>query len=439
MSGQLQRKDAESFVRGLTSLEKVASLYPQGHAAVDRAVQEMARALQRALSAPGPLLVGNADGYLVVGGVPFLDQSPFAQTLLGWLAQKEVEGVVFGEATRPEDASRFCQWLRSASSEPWPGGPITLTRLQRDGALWEKAIGTYRKALNALEDAYQESEEGRIPDPERARDCVGSFSELLDESPAILRCLTLIKDYDRYTLHHSVNVCLHALGLGRHLGLGPSELECLAVGALFHDIGKTRTPPELVRKPTSLSHSEWGVIWRHPEQGRDILGEMKGLPQLTLRLVYEHHMRYDGGGYPTRTADYAPCSLSALVTVADVYDAMTTHRPYSAPLSLPEAVRTITRMRGSHLAPGALDAFLTVVGRTPVGSVVRLATGEVAVVSRLDEGGDVTEVRVVVDASGGRDRSGACSAREVAPAEVIGAADPLAHGIDPVEILRSVA
>jgi putative nucleotidyltransferase with HDIG domain len=254
-----------------------------------------------------------------------------------------------------------------------------------------------------------------------------------------MRGLVLIKDYDQYTLHHSVNVCLYSLGIGRQLGLGSAELECLGVGGLFHDIGKTRTPAEVVRKPAGLSSHEWSLIWRHPEHGRDILQEMKGLPKLTVQLVYEHHMRYDGGGYPTREADYSPCSLSALITVADVYDAMTTHRPYSAPLPLPEAAQTLLQLRGSHFEPKALDAFLAVVGRVPVGSVVRLATGEVAVVSRLHPTGDVAEVRVVIDPSGGRQSPETCAAREAKPPEVVRPVNPLAHGIDPVEILRSLA
>jgi hypothetical protein len=131
--------------------------------------------------------------------------------------------------------------------------------------------------------------------------------------------------------------------------------------------------------------------------------------------------------------------LSPLITVADVYDAMTTHRPYSAPLPLPEAVKHMTQMRGDHLEPRALDAFLTVVGRVPVGSVVRLTSGEVAVVSRVDGKGDVAEARVVLAPSGVQRQAGACAPRNVTPAQVVGGVDPLAHGIDPVEILKSVA
>jgi len=432
---RLSRGQAEAFLRVVAGLVKAQALYPSGHTAVDRAVASAGEMLGGIFAEKRPVLVGTADGYLVVGDQPFLEPTPQSQAISGWLEQRGLEAIVFEDRARAADVALFCRWLRSDTPEPWPGGAVSVTRLDRQGSGWEKGVRAYREAVGALEEAYQEAEAGRIPDAGRARETVGVFVGLVTENPVVVRGLTLLKDYDRYTYHHSVNVCLHSLGIARHSGLPSSDLMCLGLGALFHDIGKTRTPPEIVRKVTKLSSSEWSVIWRHPEYGREILQEIGEVPPLTPRVVYEHHMQFDGGGYPSRPPEYSQHPLSQVVTVADVYDAMTSHRPYKAPLPLPEAVERMVPLRGSHFAPQAFDAFLAVVGRVPVGSTVRLATGEVGVVTAA-KGGEVSEVRVVLGPGGERLALNGSIPRSVNPGEVVRWVDPLAHGIDSFKVLR---
>jgi putative nucleotidyltransferase with HDIG domain len=402
---------------------------------LDRATAAVGETLEKIFAQGTPLLVGTAEGYLVVGDQPFLDPTPQSQALMSWLEQKGVEAVVFQSQAEPGDVASFCRWLRSDTPDPWRGGTIAVTRLDREGTVWDKGLRVYREALGALEEAYREAEAGRTPDPARVRQTVGTFVDLATENPSVARGLTLLKDYDRYTFHHSVNVCLHALSLGRHIGLASADLMGLGLGGLFHDIGKTRTPPEIVRKPTKLSRSEWSEIWRHPEYGRDILHDMENVSTATSRVVYEHHMQFDGGGYPTRPSGYSIDPLSPFVTVADVYDAMTSHRPYRAPSPLPDAVSAMVGLRGSHFAPEALDAFLAVVGPVPVGSVVRLATGEVGVVTGVN-GGEVFQVRTVLGPKGERKAVSDSRPREVGRGEIAGCVDPLAHGIDAFKVLR---
>lgn len=434
MSRRLSSDAAEGLLVAVGTLLKAQGLYPVGHASVQRAEQGLGRVLRRLLADGDPLLFGRAHGYLVVGDVPFLRGSRHAADLLARLERRGVEGVVLAADARGSDVALLCRWLREEGEEAWDHPRIRLTRLATHEGAWPRARRVYRTAVEAVEEAYRESQEGRIPDANRARTCVEAFSELIADSPEILPGLVLIKDYDRYTFHHSVNVCLLSLGLARSLGLSAAEQECAGVGALLHDIGKTRTPAEIVRKPGPLSGNEWSLMWQHPEHGRDILREMGNLPPPTAQVVFEHHMRHDGGGYPKRPAGSRTHPLSPLVTVADVYDAMTTHRSYSLPKPLPEAVQTMAQLRGSHFAPAALDAFLALMGRIPVGSVVRLVTGEVAVVSGRGEGGGEMRVRPVLRPDG-RSGSRADGDRDVFPDQVVHWVDPLAHGIDPARIL----
>jgi putative nucleotidyltransferase with HDIG domain len=436
VNGPLERGRAEALVKGLAGLMKAQALYPAGHVAVVKARGGLSDALRDVFPEDAPLLVGAAEGYLVVGGVAFFDALPQAGELFRALERREVEGVILEPEVAAEEVARFCAWLRSEEAVPWEGRELSLTQLRRSGSGWERAVRVHRVAVEAVEKAYRELQEGRIPAPAAAIGCVREFSELLAENPTLLKGLVLIKDYDRYTFHHSVNVSLLSLLLAGQQGLCREDQEWVGVAGLFHDIGKTRTPAEVVRKPGRLTTAEWSVMLRHPEHGRDIVLEMGGFPHQVAQMVYEHHMRHDGGGYPTRPPQHCLAPQTPLITLADVYDAMTTHRTYSPPLPLPEAVEALENLRETHLPAWALDGFLEMMGPIPVGSVVRLGSGEVAVVSRLDDARNPVAVRIAMDPNGQRLPAGETHSREVGPGEVVSWVNPLVHGIDPVEVLR---
>ncbi len=435
MSGRPDRELAERFLRGLVGLGKAQALYPEGHGAIRRALEALGPVLERIMEVPEPLLVARTDAYLMVGDVPFVPEGPPSADLDRWFQNASVEAVEFGPGVRPREVLRFLGWLLDPGSGPWAGTHIRIARLADEGGAWGRGIRTYREAVEALEQAYREVQEGRIPDPGRALVTVRSFMGLLDENPDVVRGLALIKDYDRYTFHHSVNVCLLALAVGQFLGTEPSLLEVLGVGGLFHDIGKIRTPPEIIRKPARLTPAEWDQIRLHPEHGRRIVEEMGTAPPGAALLAYEHHMYRDGAGYPPQPPGYRLFELSPLVAVVDVFDAMTTHRPYSRPMPLPEAVENIRAAAGSRFDPEAVRAFVGVMGRIPVGSAVRLATGEVAVVARLDGEGLPVRAIVVADGAGGRLPRNRWVSREISPHQVLRWVDPLVHGINPHEVL----
>lgn len=420
MTQRLTRPDAEALLKALYALFKARALYPAGHGAVHKAAEQLDRLLRQAFSTPAPLLLGLADGYLVAEGVAFLGDNLQARQIAQRFESRGLEGVLIHPGANGADLARFLEWLRSGEAREWEDPCITLTRLNREGEAWSRGRRLHHDAVEALEGACREVERGRIPDPTEAQQCVAGFARLLDENPTIVRGLALLKDYDRYTFFHSVNVCVLALGVGRELALTPPDLERVGIGGLFHDIGKTRTPVEVIRKPGGLSTNEMSLVRWHPVYGRDILEPMAGLPADVPRLVYEHHMRFDGGGYPTRLGDEPLHPLSQIVTISDVYDAMTTHRPYSAPLPLPAAVEVLNSSSGSLLAPAVLQAFLSMMGPIPVGSLVRLTTGEVGVVTRVGAQGAVSEVRMTSTSEGTLLAEAERSSRSVVPGDVAG-------------------
>jgi HD-GYP domain-containing protein (c-di-GMP phosphodiesterase class II) len=146
--------------------------------------------------------------------------------------------------------------------------------------------------------------------------------------PGLALRLASIKSYDEYTLYHSVNVCVISIGLGVAIGLPENLVRELAVAAVLHDLGKIAVPLEILRKPGLLEEPEWRIMRRHPVRGADLLSRMPGSNRLPMIVSFEHQMRYDLKGYPFVREDWTLHPFSSIVSLADIFDAMTTRRAY---------------------------------------------------------------------------------------------------------------
>jgi len=192
--------------------------------------------------------------------------------------------------------------------------------------------------------------------------------------------LSGLKDYDEYTYYHSANVAVLALALGSAITSDYRFLSSLATGALLHDIGKLTVDTDIINKPGVLAPDEWAAMRRHPITGAQMVSRLPGMDRSAVVIVFEHHMHYDGTGYPTRSVARRQHLASRIVAVADAYDAMTSRRSYSAARVQDEAVAMLARCAGSSLDPALVRTFIRVVGVYPPRSVVRLDSGEMAIV-----------------------------------------------------------
>ncbi|MCS6801604.1 MAG: HD-GYP domain-containing protein [Chloroflexota bacterium] len=213
------------------------------------------------------------------------------------------------------------------------------------------------------------------------------LNEVLDHD--ILTGITALKSYDDYTFHHSVDVAVIAILLGRSLRLRPDELRQLALGALLHDIGKMFIPAEILNKPGPLTSEEMRTMQQHTELGFRYLAEGSIGDYVANHVAFQHHERQDGGGYPRglhganrlrrdehdrfdRTRIHP---LAEIAAVADVYSALSSDRPYR-PAMTPEAIRaTIRQMAGRHLNEEVVTSFFATVPLFPVGAPVRITGG----------------------------------------------------------------
>ncbi len=221
--------------------------------------------------------------------------------------------------------------------------------------------------------------------------------------------LTNIKNHDEYTLNHSVNVCLLATALGRRLGLSRAELVDLGMAAFFHDLGKTETPLEILNKPGRLTDDERGIMEQHPFHGAEKLALLKEFRRLPLRAIHvalEHHIKEDLSGYPRYFKKDDVNLFSKIVKVVDVFDAITTKRVYrTKDFTRAEALSLMLEQSGTEFNPVILKAFVNLMGVFPIGTLVALTTGEMAIVQDLNPDSKLVlrpSVKLITDPAGNK-------------------------------------
>ncbi|MBT8201002.1 MAG: HD-GYP domain-containing protein [Acidimicrobiia bacterium] len=219
---------------------------------------------------------------------------------------------------------------------------------------------------------------------------VWAVEELLEsvlKEPGASLLLATLKGHDEYTFFHSVNTAILALAVGRTIDLDNEKLTMLGLGALLHDIGKVRVSPSVIQYPGRLTNSHWQEIKLHPQEGAQaILAASGNGREVAARVAFEHHARYDLSGYPQVRGRNNLHLFSRIVSVCDVYDAMTTRRSYKRAEPPTRALQLLLNGAGTQFDPNVVYAFIHMMGIYPTGSLLKLKTGQVVIV--LDNGED---------------------------------------------------
>jgi HD-GYP domain-containing protein (c-di-GMP phosphodiesterase class II) len=248
---------------------------------------------------------------------------------------------------------------------------------------------------------------GKSPNLKKIKRAVqGIVDQILNDQTSLLG-LTTIRDYDEYTFTHSVNVCIFSVALGRRVGLSKLQLYELGLAALFHDVGKSRVPIDVLQKSSALSDADWRAIAAHPWLGVLALFQMRGqqeLPYRAMVVAYEHHMKRDLTGYPRPIRDRELSVYSKIVAIADAFDAATSRRSYqSVPFTPAEVMHELRNNPRRGMDPVIVKAFINLTGIYPVGTLVVLDTFELGIVhaaNPLQEMLSRPIVRIISDAMG---------------------------------------
>ncbi|HEX9777591.1 MAG TPA: HD-GYP domain-containing protein [Geopsychrobacteraceae bacterium] len=363
-------------------------LYPGRHPLVRKQLDNALAALHPFLLQNGCLNIGLVDGTLMVDDLPCLDQQSAADDLKLLLEGKEIRTVEFLPGLDADQLVQFCQLISAQNScdlqESLRSAGITAIRVTLEK---DRSRAVYNQALEVVESVFRDVRIGQIPSSESALQASREMVEVSLAEPYALFSMSLLKDYDNYTFTHSVNVSVLAVTIGRACGVSEQELNILSLGGMLHDVGKMTIDHRIITKPGKLSEDEFAQMQQHPTNGAEIVARMAHVSPIVQDIVNGHHLRFDRTGYPADSRGKTLSPLVDIVTIADIYDAMTTIRCYQTPLSPRQALEKIRALAGNFVHPDFIEKFIAFLGPYPVGSLVRTSDGVIGLIVDQNQSG----------------------------------------------------
>ena len=248
-----------------------------------------------------------------------------------------------------------------------------------------RAIKICARSKQAVTSMFQEARMGKALNAEDALPIVEEISTSAMRNPGALISLARLKNKDDYTYMHSVAVCALMVSLARQLGLDEAQTRQAGLAGLLHDVGKMMIPLEILNKPSKLTDAEFEAVKSHPVQGHKILLEGKGINEVALDVCLHHHEKVDGRGYPEKLTNEQISLYAKMGAVCDVYDAITSNRPYKNGWEPAESIRKMAEWSNGHFDPAIFQAFVKNIGIYPVGSLVKLESDRLGVIIEQTE------------------------------------------------------
>jgi len=243
----------------------------------------------------------------------------------------------------------------------------------------QEAARLRARSAQAMRKMFAEVRLGKAIEPGECFVLVDEVVESINRHPDALLSLARLKTADEYTYMHSVAVCALMVSLGRQLGLNDDQCRDAGMAGMLHDLGKAAMPQDILNKPGKLTNEEFDIIKTHPTRGYEMLLDSSNVSDGAKDVCLHHHERYDGTGYPDKLAGEKISLLSRMGAVCDVYDAVTSDRPYKAGWDPAHALSQMATWKG-HFDTIVFQSFVKSVGIYPTGSLVKMRSGRLAVV-----------------------------------------------------------
>jgi len=221
---------------------------------------------------------------------------------------------------------------------------------------------------------------GKAPNLSSVKQAIGQMEQSILRNPDAFMWLRQLRKKDDYAYTHCIDCSALAVAFGRQLGLPSDQIHELAIGALLFDIGKTKVPEKLLKKPGKLTEDEFTMVKMHVEFGLGIVDTDNGITAQTRAMIATHHERFDGTGYPKKLKGGQIPLPGRIAAIVDFYDAVTSDRPYSPAMSPHDAIKYLYKFRNTHYQDELIEQFIQTIGAYPVGTLVELSTGEVGIV-----------------------------------------------------------
>lgn len=463
------RQGGRDFVVHLYAALRSLKLYPVENAQAQRALEDLATSASTLLHIEDELEMRIAGEFIFVNSTRLrlgLDNYASFSHVLSTLRQSGVGIIRVGEgvdrrewqifvslllsfATREADPNKLFelqQRLGQANVIHIAVDPLSESEEEVQDAERAKEVAkrTYERSVAVTKEVINSFRMGRSASVRKVKRAVQSIVDQILTNEVSLLGLTTIRDYDEYTFTHSVNVCIFSVAIGRRLGLSKLQLYDLGMAALFHDVGKSRVPIEVLSKEGPLTEDEWRTMQAHPWLGVLTLFGLRGYGEIPYRgmiSAYEHHMKIDLTGYPKSIRPRQLSVYSKIVAVADGFDAATTRRVYqTVPIQPDQVLREMWENPRRGYDRVLVKALTNLLGIYPVGTCVILDTYEVGIVHAANP--DTMQlhrplVRIVCTEDGTTIRNGPLVDLAESGAHggfrrsIIKVTDPVKYGINP--------
>ena len=445
----------DELLRRFAAGIRATQLYAADHPLLTRNVEGLLGSLKALFQQHPSVTIGIVENQFVIGDTPLPKASAGMKELIDKLRANDIERISFERAVTADEIVRFMSGIaalggKAASEAPraWNFAHIKVGQIlasdKRTGGIASDMAAIrrlYSGAVAAAETAWQSASSEGKPDLPAVLQTVEGLADAVTQNRTALVALTAMRNYDNYTFTHMVNVSILTMGQAQALGIEGRLLREFGLSALMHDIGKVRTPHEILNKPDRLTDEEFAIMRRHPVEGAEILRQTPEMPILAPVVAFEHHLRLDGSGYP-------PVKRSALnvgtmlCSIADVYDAMRSQRAYQKAQPSERVLAVLRKDDGSHFDRHLVRRFVQLLGVYPPGTLVKLNTDEVAVVMRVHAPDPFRpRVKVLFDRQGRRCDTPVeinlweTNAEGSPVGTVVAPADQADFGIDPLNFL----
>jgi putative nucleotidyltransferase with HDIG domain len=407
---------ADELLRRFAASLRSAQLYSRGHPIIARNLESLSTAFRSLHSLQPSVVIGLVGDEVIVDDVP-MARADTLGPFIRRLQQSGVERITVDRGVTTEEIVTFIDAItaiepqRAAdAADAFPAIPhIRVGRVtvehRVEASLSDMATikRLYSDAVSVAGDVWESAETEGRPDVPSARTMIDGLAQAVSQNRTALLALTTLKDYDNYTFTHMVNVSILTMGQARVLGIEGPLLREFGLAALMHDIGKVRTPKEVLNKPDKLTDEEFTIMKRHVVDGAEILRMTPDVPTLAPVIAFEHHLRKDGSGYPAGVVRSSLNVGTMLCSIADVYDAMRSQRTYQQSFPTDRILAVLKRSDGQQFDQHLVRRFVQLIGIYPVGNLVRLNTGDVAVVMNVYAPDPYRpHVRVLIDRDGKR-------------------------------------
>ena len=308
----------------------------------------------------------------------WIDTSKGLDVALGTasVSREEVDAQIETDFSRLEDLPPL-----QVSLPPPPPPPVRDRSPTDMSSELKMAAAVCVRSKKAVISMFNEARMGRAVDSASAQSLVEEISDSVTRNPGALISLARLKTADDYTYMHSVAVCALMVALAKQLKLNDDQTRLAGMAGLLHDLGKAAIPLSVLNKPGKLTDKEFTVVRSHPVEGYHMLKEGGSVPDAVLDACLHHHEKMDGTGYPDKLKGENISVIARMTAICDVYDAITSDRPYKSGWDPSESLRRMAEWTNDHFDLRMFQAFVKSIGIYPVGSLVRLTSGRVGVVT----------------------------------------------------------